>query len=334
MANESLKLSGEIPQIHLFRFFSVRDYADQFVHGNLRFGWQKKYASMEGDIREDTTEGTASFTVNGNSPGEVIESGSISGWESYILCASEVDCAFKLRILSERFSNPEDTSGYFVEIRNLTRFTEEVAEALQKSPYWDAIDYIYWKKVEYNKFEHLGDGPPNVELHSYQKPAHISTYTYTNKCTGKTCTLGSTHMFMSNEAELAMKYFPSTEWERSETQHDYTVESEWRLVVSIKMRFKVEQLNIPMLVTGSEREARICAHLKINREQLTNYSTGEIERLVPDSNFWIDTLEASNRNGFDSFLKVEKIKFNRFSCIYLAIKQMKMYFLGLSVNRT
>lgn len=64
MTNKYLKLSGEIPDVRLYRFFSVRNYAEQFANGKLRFGWQKKYASMEGDVREDTTEGTASFTVN------------------------------------------------------------------------------------------------------------------------------------------------------------------------------------------------------------------------------------------------------------------------------
>lgn len=144
----------------------------------------------------------------------------IGGWESYILCASQVDCAKNLRTLSERFSHPDDKAGYFVEFQDLHRFTEDVAKALQKSPYWDAIDYIFWKKVKYNKFETVGSEPPDVELHSYQKPATISTITYENKNSGKKVTLSSLHMFLAGQGDLAEKYLPDTEWAKTETKHD------------------------------------------------------------------------------------------------------------------
>jgi len=311
MANKNLKLCGDIPSARLYRFFSLRDYAEQFASGNFRFGWQKKYSSMEGNIREDMTEGTASFTVNGNAPGEIFESGSFGSWECYILCTSQVDCASELRTLSERFSHPEDKAGYFVEIQDLHRFTEDAAKALKNSPYWDAVDYIFWKKVKYNKFENIGGEPPDVEFHSFQKPAKISTLTYKNKETGKTVTLSSSHMLLMGQGELSEESWSSAEWDKTQIVNDFTVENEWRLIVSIKPRFKVEQANIPMFVTGSERDKRICRHMGISRNQIANFSATEIDQLVPATSYWIDTIEVNNKMEFGKYLCVDEIRLNR-----------------------
>jgi len=306
--NKKLKISCEIPSVRLCRFFSKKSYAEQFVNGNIRFGWQKKYTAMEGDIREDTTEGTASFLVDGSNPGEYFESGSIAGWESYILCASEIKSDSDIRVLGERFAAPNNTESYYVEILDLDKFTTETALALKNSVYWDAIDYIYWKKVEYSKFQLTEHVPPDVELQSYQKPPYISTYEFTNNKSGKKIALSSTHMYLQGRESIVSKYFPESEWTKSETRHDYTVEAEWRLIVSLKMRHLIESLQIPLFVDQAERERRICLKLQIQHDNLKHYSANEIDRLVPPSSFWIDTITVSNSTGFRNFVYFEKIE--------------------------
>jgi len=294
--------------VRLCRFFSKKAYADQFVDGNIRFGWQKKYAAMEGDIREDTTEGTASFLVDGNNPGEYFESGSIAGWESYILCASEIKCDSGLKVLGQRFAALDETESYYVEIFDLDKFTTEVALALKDSMYWNAIDYICWKKIEYTKFQLAGNAPPDVELHSYQKPPYISTYEYSNNYSGKKISLSSTHIFLQGRESIAKKYFPDNEWTKTETRHDYTVEAEWRLIVSLKMRHRIESQQIPLFVDQAERGRRICLKLNIKQEKLKRYSKREIDRLVPPSSLWIDTITVSHPTGFDNFVYLGKIE--------------------------
>jgi len=97
-----------MPQGPLYRFFGKDDHADDFINGKIRLGWLKGYHAMEGDVREDATEGTSQHIYNdpgqlsiildkttGKKKGCIRKPGitnisSSSSNEFYTLCTSEV----------------------------------------------------------------------------------------------------------------------------------------------------------------------------------------------------------------------------------------------------
>ena len=59
-----MSIKGPIPDGPLYRFFSKEEYTSAFIEGEIRFGWLGKYSQMEGDIREDLSDGRAEYEVD------------------------------------------------------------------------------------------------------------------------------------------------------------------------------------------------------------------------------------------------------------------------------
>ncbi|MEJ2275295.1 MAG: hypothetical protein P8Y01_12105 [Woeseiaceae bacterium] len=62
MKHQRLKTFGDYPPI-LLKFFSKREYADQFLAGSVRFGLLEYYASIEDKARKDAGEGQGHFAA-------------------------------------------------------------------------------------------------------------------------------------------------------------------------------------------------------------------------------------------------------------------------------
>ena len=150
---------GEFPEI-LYRSFDTLDFAQQFLSGHIRFGTVIGYRKIEGD-RQDCTEGTAHYTVNG-----VTTKGELCSNNFYALC-----CHLDLGSALET-----NHGKYIVEVANPLYLAEEVTKSLRalKSKHYGGVEGVF---VEYDKGEEKDAVLTQIEasrLTYCQKPATYS----------------------------------------------------------------------------------------------------------------------------------------------------------------
>ncbi|MGR3317443.1 MAG: hypothetical protein ACUZ8O_03055 [Candidatus Anammoxibacter sp.] len=281
MSKTEITIKGDIPNGPLYRFFSKNKYAIDFMNGQFRLGWLRGYHRMEGDAREDPTEGTAQYTVNDpnqlsiilnkttgkeinriRKPGITnVSSSSLN--ENYIFCASEVTDNNNLTFLRKRFSEKVKDLPRYVIIYNTRKFTETIAQALGISEYSQYILGLKWFKVEYSKGENLKENESDFYLNVYQKP---------HKIEGK----------------------------------DFTCECEWRLAVFIKVEpFLVGLKNSSniMFVSGEERLKRIAEYVRMDVEKLKD-SPRILSKYEKKAPLWIENINISHSGGIQKIAKL------------------------------
>ena len=278
-----MKISQDIPRGPLYRFFGKDAHAYDFINGTIRLGWLKKYHSMEGDIREDTTESTSQHIykdpeqlsiildkTTGKKKGCIRKPGitnisSSSLNEFYTLCTSEVSDEKDIAELRERFRDNDEPLSRYAIIHDVKMFTEMIAQALELSEYSQYIIGLKWFKVEYSKGQEKTTLQPPVHLEVYQKPA-------------------------------------------SNGEKDFTCEHEWRLAACIKHKILIKSFNNGnnvMFVSGEDRLKRISEHVYMDVKDLTpeilqSYGEDGSE----EAPLWIETITV---NYADGFLKCAKI---------------------------
>jgi hypothetical protein len=272
-----MKISQDIHKGPLYRFFRKDDHASDFINGTIRLGWLKKYNSMEGDVREDTTEGNSKHIYNdpeqltiildkttGKKKGCIRKPGitnisSSSLNEFYTLCTSEVADEKNIAELRERFRDKDEPLPRYAIIHDVKMFTEMTAQALELSKYSQCIMRLKWFKVEYSKGQERTTLEPPECFEVYQKPA-------------------------------------------SNGKIDFTCEHEWRLAVCIKHKININELNNGnnvMFVTGEDRLKRIAKHGYMDVEDLTPEILQSYGEDGPEeAPLWIETIVVNYSEGF------------------------------------
>ena len=131
-----------------YRCFPRKEYADQFIRGEIRFGVIDYYKNIEDDIRRDKTEGESHFIVGVRSGHSFFASNSI-----YILCFHRT-----LQSAKESGFGP-----FIVEINNVRQLAEDITEQLEKSPskFFAGIEGVI---VVYTKGEVIERKPSSIEI--------------------------------------------------------------------------------------------------------------------------------------------------------------------------
>lgn len=238
----TISIQEPIPSGLFIRCFSKDEHAESFFNGNLRAGWLNKYKNMEGDVRDDTSEGESRFThdVHGI---ECTTSGSSLNLY-YIICISEVSTgatlSSEIHNLRTKFSGNPTSLAKYVRIHDLRRFTETLVKTLEASEYGDCIAEVKWYKVEYSKGEERKNPDQFEELELYQKPKE------------------------SPHGKI------------------YTDENEWRLAIRIKNDVIMEGRECNKLFTISEEEFmnRVTNFLHMTEEEINNYPHSPPEELI------------------------------------------------------
>jgi hypothetical protein len=138
----------------LYRAFSKKEYAEDFIVGKIRFGSLNYYRRIERDPRQDTTEGIGKARYKSNISSVKIDKQSGESLEfeqpglmnlktnspnsMYILSLSGSD--IDLEYLSNKFGR------YIVKISQLEKFKEDLNKAFPLR-----IFPIQFEKVQYNK---------------------------------------------------------------------------------------------------------------------------------------------------------------------------------------
>ncbi len=283
MSQEQIKIKGTFPDGPLYRFFSKDEYALDFFNGCIRLGWLTKYSQMEGDVRGDTTEGTAEYTFNDpnqlsitidrNTGKEInrtkkpgitnVSSSSIN--EFYILCASEVTDKINLTQLRNRFSENSPLLPRYVIIGDVKNFTEIIAKTLEESEYCQYIMGLIWFKVEYSKGQNRTKHEPDLYLDVYQKPAFVD-------------------------------------------KKDYPCEHEWRLAECLKGKgslLRIKNASKVMFLTGEERLKRIAKYVHMTVAELPN-SPAILARYKDEAPLWIEYIIINASPGIQSCTRLLK----------------------------
>jgi hypothetical protein len=280
-----MKISKDIPNGPLYRFFSKDEHVNNFMNGNIRLGWLKKYHLMEDDIREDTTEANAQYSCNDpeqyaimldkctgkkkafiSKPGaKNISLGSLN--EFYILCTSEVTDEDNLAQLRERFRDKDNSKPLprYAIIHNVKMFTETVASAMELSEYSKYIRWLKWFKVEYSKGQERNSLKPPEHLEVYQKPAFIG-------------------------------------------KRDLTCEHEWRLALCIEHKDLITSLNNGnniMFVTGEKRLLRIAEYADTSVEDLRK-SPETLAMYEKETPLWIKCMTVNHPGGLQKCTQLYK----------------------------
>jgi hypothetical protein len=274
---------ANMPQGPLYHFFEKDDHANDFINGEIRLGWLKKYHPMEGDVREDSTESTSQHIYNDpeqliiildkttrkkkgciRKPGITnISSSSLN--EFYILCTSEVADGKNIAELRERFKHKDEPLPRYAIIHDIKMFTEMTAQALELSEYSQYIMGLKWFKVEYSKGQEKTTLQPPVYLEVYQKPA-------------------------------------------SNGEKDFTCEHEWRLAACIKHKILIKSFNNGnnvMFVNGEERLRRIAKYVYMDVKDLTPEILQSYGEDGPEeAPLWIETIAVNHADGLKKCAKL------------------------------
>lgn len=272
-----ISIEGAIPDGPLYRFFSKDKYATDFINGEIRVGWLGKYQQMEGDIREDPSEGRAEYTADvpnlltitidkktNREVGRSINPGimNISAShlnEFYILCSSRIANDANLLQLRKRFAKNEKHLPKYVIINDVKEFTESVLQSLEESIYSDYVFGIKWFQVEYSKGKLRKNMEPEPYLEIYQKPKS------------------------SNDEKK-----------------DFTCENEFRLAILMKLKSNILRSKTGskrLFVQGEERLERMSKYLNMTVEKLKQapHIMKHYENVTP---YWIENITLNNPEDF------------------------------------
>ena len=149
-----MNIIGEFPEI-LFRAFDRRDYAQQFLDGNIRFGAVLGYQEIEDKGRRDKTEGIGHYTTKG-----VATKIQVCSNVFYALCCHR-DLKSALEI---------GHGKYIVEIENPLQLAKDIAKSLSSTPY-KHFPWLEGVNIEYDKGEEKEKPKPpeNIKLTYSQK---------------------------------------------------------------------------------------------------------------------------------------------------------------------
>ena len=279
MSKTAINICDNYPTPPLYRFFSSDQWADDFIGGQIRLGWLKKYLKLEGDIRQDTTEGTAQYpyndpdqltiTIDRNTGKEIsrirghgiahISSSTLN--QFYILCTSRLNKNNTIIQLRERFNDPQNKKlPRYAEIYNIELFTKKIAEALDNSKYTEFIIMKpRWFEAEYSKGKKRSQKEPDFYLDVYQKPS------------------------------------------------EFKIEQEWRLAILIRDKTSIGLLpkkkqNI-MFVKGKARKKRITEyyHIPLENQNINPELYKMQEELIP---LWIEDIISEHPGGFHDCVRL------------------------------
>lgn len=272
-----ISIEGVIPDGPLYRFFPKDKYATDFINGEIRIGWLGKYLQMEGDIREDSSEGRAEYTADvpdlrtitidtktNREVGRSIKPGTmnISAFnlnEFYILCSSRIANDANLLQLRKRFAKDKKHLPKYVVINDVKRFTESILQSLEKSIYSDYVLSIRWFPVEYSKGKIRKNMEPEPYLEIYQKPKSSS-----------------------------------------DGKKDFTCENEFRLAIQMKHKSYISRLkNGPkrLFVQGEEYLERMSKYLDMTVEGLKQ-APHIMKHYENVTTFWKENITLNNPEGF------------------------------------
>ncbi len=143
----SLKTLGQFPPL-LYRAFSRREYAQQFMNGIIRFGNIYYYKQIEDENRRDRTEGESHVRYRGIDQQGMFASNSI-----YILCCHQTMDAVKRNSLGT----------HIVLIRDPKRFAEAITLGIENLPgkYFGGAEGC---AIEYTKGHEVEKRPSGYEI--------------------------------------------------------------------------------------------------------------------------------------------------------------------------
>ena len=146
----------DLPDV-LFRAFTCRSFAEDFVEGRFRLGSLAHYPDTPDESRQDSSEGTASYrdtrgidttSINGNSR------------EQYVLCCStkDVDISYLRKKMGE----------YIVKIHDPSALAKEMERFLENNRV-PTFNGVHGRLVEYTKNEVKHGEIDNFDLSLRQK---------------------------------------------------------------------------------------------------------------------------------------------------------------------
>lgn len=158
---ESLKTHGQFPPL-VYRAFSKREYAEQFMKGEIRFGNIYYYKRIEDENRRDRTEGESHLRYNSRDQHGMFASNAI-----YVLCCHRTMDAVKRNCLGT----------HIVLIRDPKRFAVEISSAMENLPgkYFGGVEGCMVEYTKGNEVEEKPSGYDIVRLAYCQKLESFNT---------------------------------------------------------------------------------------------------------------------------------------------------------------
>lgn len=157
----SLKTLGQFPPL-VYRAFSKRKYAEQFMNGTIRFGNIYYYKRIEDENRRDRTEGESHVRYEGRDQHGMFASNAI-----YVLCCHRTMDAVKRNSLG----------NHVVLIRQPERFAEAISSAIENLPgkYFGGAEGCTVEYTKGREVENKLSGQDIVRLAYCQKPDTFSS---------------------------------------------------------------------------------------------------------------------------------------------------------------
>jgi hypothetical protein len=146
----------DLPDV-LFRAFSCRPFAEDFIAGRFRLGSLAHYLDTPDESRQDSSEGTAIYR-DASGIKTTSDNGNIR--EQYILSCStkDVDISYLRKKMG----------GYIVKIHDPSALAREMEYFLENNSV-RTFNGVHGRLVEYTKNEVIHDEPDNFDLSSRQK---------------------------------------------------------------------------------------------------------------------------------------------------------------------
>jgi len=153
---ESLTAHGQYPSA-VYRAFAKREYAKQFVRGQIRFGNLYYYKRIEDEKRRDRTEGESHVVHEGRDQHAMFASNAI-----YILCCHRTVDAAKRNSLG----------NHLVLVRDPRRFAEVITSAIENLPgkYFGGVEGCIVEYTKGHKIQYKPSGQCMARLAYCQKP--------------------------------------------------------------------------------------------------------------------------------------------------------------------
>jgi len=190
----SLTTLGQFPPL-VYRAFSKRENAEQFMKGKIRFGNIYYYKLIEDEKRRDRTEGESHVRYKGKDQYGMFATNAI-----YVLCCHQTMDAVKRSSLG----------NHIVLIRQPEQFARAITSAIEKLPgtYFGGAEGC---TVEYTKGHEVEDklsGKDIVQLAYLQKPDTFSSEEEFRFVINRKTSVGD---FLTVPIEESPDYFEYTE---------------------------------------------------------------------------------------------------------------------------